>query len=142
MDTTKVALALKMGRVLKMVGKGLNDAISFAHIELTIEQFVLLGTINDKKEITQQDLSLLLKKDKSGILRLTDELERKKLVVRIPQSSDRRKKILILTKKGGEILNQVLEIEANVIEQLLQGITEQELNIFSNVLSKIQKNEL
>ena len=53
---------------------------------------------------------------------------------------DRRKKTLMLTKKGIEILEKMNAIEAAVHERLLAGVTDEELKVLSTVLSKIRNN--
>lgn len=136
----RLSIGFLMGETFKLVGKHISMAIPAHGIDMTTEQFVLLNVINSKDEVNQQELSTIMNKDKSGILRLTDELERKKMVVRIADSDDRRKKSLVLTKKGVETLNQVLEIEASVFEKLLAGVSEEDLAVFSKVLYRIHDN--
>lgn len=135
-----LSIGKKMGDVLKLVGRRFSQAIPANGFDLTIEQFILLNIINQEGEITQAELSNMTNKDKSGILRMTDELERKKLVVRIVDTVDRRKKSLVLTKKGVDMLNQVAEVEAEVIHQLMDGVTKEELTVFGKVLDKVWRN--
>lgn len=135
-----LSVGLRMGEILKLLGRKFSQAIPDHGIDLTFEQFILLNVINGEEEANQQQLSLIMHKDKSGILRITDELERKKMVVRIADTADRRKKALVLTKKGLETLNRVIEIEAEVIDKLMTGVTEEELSVFGKVLEKIQRN--
>lgn len=135
-----ISIGFKMGEIFKLVGRKFSDTIPAHGIEITLEQFILLNVIDGEEETTQQQLSIIMHKDKSGILRITDELERKKMVVRIADTTDRRKKSLMLTKKGIETLKKVKEIEAEVIEELMAGVTESELVVFDRVLEKIRKN--
>lgn len=135
-----ISIGFKMGEIFKLVGRKFSDTIPAHGIEITLEQFMLLNVIDGEEETTQQQLSIIMHKDKSGILRITDELERKKMVVRMADITDRRKKSLMLTKKGIETLKKVKEIEAEVIEELMAGVTESELVVFARVLEKIRKN--
>jgi len=41
-----ITFSLQLGRVLKILGRQLADAISVTEISLTVEQFILLFTIN------------------------------------------------------------------------------------------------
>lgn len=129
-----------MGEIFKLVGKHISKALSRNELKITIEQFILLNMISLEEEVTQSQLAEIMHKDKSGILRITDELEQKKMVVRITDSNDRRKKTLALTKKGLETINTVKKIEADVILGLLAGVTKKELEVFETVLEKIRKN--
>lgn len=135
-----ISIGFKMGEIFKLVGRKFAEAIPTYGIEITLEQFILLNVIDSEEETTQQQLSIIMHKDKSGILRITDELERKKMVVRIADATDRRKKSLMLTKRGMETLKKVKEIEAKVLGELMAGVTEPELAVFARVLEKIRKN--
>jgi DNA-binding MarR family transcriptional regulator len=135
----KMLLGIKLGETLKMVVKRLST--EFPKIGgITLEQFVLLNILNKNEDLIQQDLANLMSRDKSGVLRLIDALEEKKMVVRVTDKLDRRKKNLILTKKGAEVVNRCLDKEAEIFEEFLEGIDEPSLAVFSDVLSKIQNN--
>jgi DNA-binding MarR family transcriptional regulator len=108
--------------------------------ELTFEQFVILNLLDLKDNVIQQDLANHMQKDKSIIVRQIDCLIEKKYVVRIPNKEDKRKKNLVLTEAGFKILIQSKKIALEVTQKLLSGVNENELEIFRNVLNKIQKN--
>lgn len=109
-------------------------------IELSFEQFVILNKLNSNSNVIQQDLANYLQKDKSVIVRQINELLEKEFVTRLVSNEDKRKKNLILTPNGFEILNQLKEIASEVSKQLLSELNETEIAFFLNVLSKIQKN--
>lgn len=109
-------------------------------IELSFDQFVILHILNSDCDCIQQDLANQLQKDKSIIVRQINCLLENQFVVRLINKEDKRKKNLILTKKGFEILNQMKEIASELSTKLLTGVSENELETFRNVLMKIQKN--
>ena len=109
-------------------------------IELSFEQFVILHTMNSNCNLIQQDLANYLQKDKSIIVRQIDCLLENKYVVRQTNEKDKRKRNLILTETGLEILNKMKEIALEVSNKLLSGVTENELETFRKVLKKIQEN--
>jgi len=109
-------------------------------IELSFDQFVMLHILNSDCDCIQQDLANQLQKDKSIIVRQINCLLENQFVVRLINKEDKRKKNLILTKKGFEILNQMKEIASELSTKLLTGVSDNELEIFRNVLMKIQKN--
>lgn len=138
MSITKEAIGRQMGIMVKLIGKQVRKAFWEANFDLTIEQFIVLNILNTNDNLTQQDLAVRLNKDKSGVLRHIDELEKKKLLVRMTDDDDRRKKILMLTKKGVEAIKQMLEIEAHTFGHYLKDVSEEELRVFSSVLKKIE----
>lgn len=137
---SKLSLGFQMGETFKMIGKRIATELQSHNLKLTMEQFLLLHGINKTDDISQHELAEAFGKDKSAILRLTDELERKQMVVRMVDSTDRRRKALMLTKKGMEALKMMEEIEAKVVERMLVRISEADLKTFSKVLTIIQQN--
>ena len=119
----------------KMTGK-----LKENELELGLDQFLILLQLNAREDVTQQDLANHLQKDKSIILRQINVLLEKRYVVRLPDKKDKRKKNLILTQKGSETLQQALQIGRTLSEELLSGISQEEIHIFEQVLQKIQEN--
>ena len=109
-------------------------------IDLTIEQFVILHFLNLDCDLIQRDLASYLQKDKSIIVRQINCLLEHEFVVGSVNINDKRKKDLVLTKKGSEILNKMREVAGVVSEKLLTNVTESDLETFHKVLRKIQEN--
>ena len=139
MESSKV-LGYMLGQSLRVFKNQMVSEFKELEIELTIEQFVILSLLNSNCDLIQRDLASQLQKDKSIIVRQINCLLENQYVVRLTNKDDKRVKNLILTKKGFEKLNQMKEIASEVSRKLLTGISENELEIFQNVLLKIQEN--
>jgi len=100
----------------------------------------MLRLIDSNKELIQQDIANHLQKDKSLIVRQMNGLIEKKYVVRQTNREDKRKKNLILTQKGTEMMNQITELAFEVSNQLLAGVDENDNKAFRRVLNQIQEN--
>lgn len=109
-------------------------------IELTFEQFVMLRMIDSNSEIIQQDIANHMQKDKSLIVRQMNGLIEKQYVVRQTNREDKRKKNLILTPKGIEMMNQITKLAFEVSNKLLAGVDDNDNKAFRRVLNKIQEN--
>ena len=109
-------------------------------IDLTIEQFVILHLLNSNCDLIQRDLACQLQKDKSIMVRQINCLLEHQFVVRSTNNEDKRKKNLILTNKGSEILNKMKGIAGTVSKKLLSNVSEKDLKTFHTVLIKIQEN--
>ena len=133
-------LGYMLGRSLRVFKNQLIAEFRKKEIELTFEQFVILHLLNSNTDLIQRDLACHLQKDKSIIVRQINCLLENKFVVRTKNKDDKRVKNLILTKKGFEKLNQMKEIASELSKKLLTGVTETDLEIFRNVLAKIQEN--
>lgn len=107
---------------------------------ITFEQFIILHLLHTNCNIIQQDLANYMQKDKSIIVRQINGLLENKYVTRITNTADKRKKNLILTDAGTEILNRMKAVALDVSVKLLSGVTEDEEEIFRSVLNKISAN--
>ncbi len=123
-------LGYMLGRSLRVFRNQLAFEFKEKEIELSFDQFVILYILNSNCNCIQQDLANQLQKDKSIIVRQINGLLENQFVVKLTNKEDKRKKNLILTKKGFEILNQMKEIASELSGKLLAGVSENELEIF------------
>jgi MarR family transcriptional regulator for hemolysin len=142
MDKKQMPLGMVVGRMMHELFRVLRKySAETSETKLTGEQFGLLHVINLKKDTyVQQDLANLMGKDKSAILRLIDQLEEKKLLVRVVDSTDRRKNCLHVTDFGKEVIQEYIDMEAQISQQLTTGITPEEMETFYRVIAVIKKN--
>ncbi len=107
--------------------------------KLTIDQVGLLYAISQNdRDVTQQDMAELMLKDKSSILRMIDSLENKELVRRAVDREDRRKNQIFVTKKGERTIEQYLQIEFELMDELLDGLSADDLDAFYRVVNHIR----
>jgi DNA-binding MarR family transcriptional regulator len=137
---TDTPIGYLLGRGLHVFKDQMISEFREKKIELSLEQFVILHALDSNCKLIQQDLANYLQKDKSIIVRQIDCLLENQYVVRHTNEADKRKKNLILTKNGIEILVKMKEIALEVSKKLLIGVTENEFETFRNVLMKIQEN--
>ena len=135
-------LALTLGGMLRELVRILKKrSTEQMDTKLTIEQIGLLMAIhNSKDEVIQQDMACSMGKDKSAILRTIDLIEAKELIKRVSDTADRRKKYLMVTKKGEKVIEQFLQIDLALTAELVQDISEQDLISFYKVVDLIKSN--
>ena len=129
---------------IRMAVRGLvrefNNAVIKAGYNVTDEQWIILSVLWEKEGINQQKLSNLSDRDKTSITRLIDSLEKKNIVVRVPDKSDRRNKLIYLTKKGRDLEQGLGQVAVNVMEKALSGLTDEHIETSMITLKKIIKN--
>lgn len=135
-----VSIAKTIGYTSKIIHAALNQAFHEAKLDLQVETYILLKVLHLKKNVIQQDMAKAMQKDKSSILRIINNLQDKKWVARIPDSTDKRRNYLVLTQLGTEILDAAGEAEEKVKLQLTQDLTENDLSHLKSVLFKIRTN--
>ena len=109
-------------------------------LELTPEQFLLIDLLWNQGTMTQQKVADTMQKDKNSVTKLVDALEQKGLVVRQKGSKDRRENCLILTQKALEMKFGAKETGISILEDMIEGISEEELKNFLNTMSKLSSN--
>ncbi len=109
-------------------------------VALTPEQFLLIDLLWNQGTMTQQKVADTMKKDKNSVTKLVDALEQKGLVIRQKGSSDRRENCLILTKKALDMKFGAKETGISILEDMIEGISEEELKSFLATLSKLSSN--
>lgn len=111
-----------------------------AGFELTIDQWLVLKSIEEDSEAKQQDIAEKAFKDVASITRIIELLVQKEYLSREFHTSDRRRFKLLLTKKGNETLKKMQPYIKNNRSKALEGISPEELTEINKILSKIIKN--
>ena len=106
---------------------------------LTPGQWNLINQLNDAGELSQKELAHLTKKEQATITRYLDTLERKELVVRRQHRTDRRSHIVSITDKARALIAQVKPFTLLVADRLVEGIDQQELDLFVDTLTTLKE---
>lgn len=138
--TPQKPLTYLLGQTMNMVKHKMISKFKENGIDINMETFTMLHFIYQNENMTQQDLANHFLRDKSIVLRQVNALIEHKYVARHTDKSDKRKKILMLTPKGQEILQSSKKLSRAVSSELLEGITREELLHFESVINKIQEN--
>ncbi|MNT85381.1 HTH-type transcriptional repressor NicR [compost metagenome] len=78
--------------------------------------------------------------DKATMVKLIDQLEALKLVVRTPHPEDRRVKLISLTKKGADKQEALHKIARQNEKAFLAALTEEERNAVRSIVHKLVKS--
>ena len=109
-------------------------------INLTAEQFLVMDALWNQGEMTQQSIAYIIQKDKNSVTQFIDNLEKKGLVQRVVDASDRRVNNIKLSKTGMAMKENTKEVAIEAINNILAGISEEELKAFASVLNKACDN--
>ena len=109
-------------------------------VPLTPEQFMLIDLLWNHGEMSQQQLADQMQKDKNSVTKLVDAIERKGFVVRQQNLNDRRSNTLVLTEKANQLKPGAKQKGISILDQILEGIEEEELRAFLTTLRKLNSN--
>ena len=109
-------------------------------VPLTPEQFILIDLLWNQGSMSQQQLADQMQKDKNSVTKLVDALERKGFVVREQNRQDRRSNTLVLTEKAEGLKHGAKQKGISILDEMLVGISEEELRSFLVTLHKLNRN--
>ena len=109
-------------------------------INLTAEQFLVMDALWNQGEMTQQSIAYIIQKDKNSVTQFIDNLEKKGLVNRVVDSADRRVNNIRLSKTGMAMKDNTKNVAINALNDILEGISEDDLKAFVKVLNKACDN--
>jgi MarR family transcriptional regulator, lower aerobic nicotinate degradation pathway regulator len=101
----------------------------------------VLGYIHDGQH-SQQDLCRLTGMDRTTMVAVVDDLERLGYARREPSSTDRRKRVVTPTPKGGRALVEAAEQLREAEERLLAPLTAKERRQLGTLVGKLFTPEL
>lgn len=110
------------------------------NIDLTPEQFLLIDLLWNQGPLSQQDLADQMQKDKNSITKLVDAIERKGFVVRKQNPNDRRSNTIVLTDLAYNLKDDAKTKGISILNRMLDGIPEEELQSFLQTLEKLCSN--
>jgi MarR family 2-MHQ and catechol resistance regulon transcriptional repressor len=105
---------------------------------LTVALFNTMAFIKYSREagdLSQRDLGRKLVVSGANVTGLVDKLEKKRLVVRARHKTDRRKWNISLTKKGDDLLKEILPVYAESLKTLTEGFGEAQMKQLDRLLS-------
>lgn len=111
--------------------------------QITVMHGWIIGYLyeNQDKDIFQKDLETKFCITRSTVTNILKLMEKKGYIERLSVEYDARLKKLVLTDKAKQIQRQTfLEMHSVVEKKLKQGITEEELEVFFEVLHKMKRN--
>jgi DNA-binding MarR family transcriptional regulator len=90
--------------------------------------------------MTQQNIAYIIQKDKNSVTQFIDNLEKKGLVQRVVDTADRRVNNIKLSKAGLAMKDNTKKVAIAAVNDILEGIPEEELKDFVKVLNKACEN--
>lgn len=103
-------------------------------------QWIALFYIGKAGEISQKELSDYMDIKESSMVRLIDRMEKEELVERRKDSEDRRITKIILTDKGKFLIEELMPRGQEFQDDVLKGISKEDLEVFKEVLQRMTDN--
>ena len=122
-----LSIAYLVGRLSRAIIKRLSKKFQDAGIDVSYEQWSILVHLYRQDGQTQQALARIAVKDKAAITRLLNGLEKKNIVLRIPDRNDKRSNLVYLTNKAKELKPHLVGFVEEMLDEAEQGIAPDEM---------------
>lgn len=122
-------IQIEMKKVVK------NSDTNLSPIEI-----LLLRSLSEHGEVSQQQLAEQLSKDKAQITRLIQQLEKKQLITKYRNPQDKRSYIVKANNIVKEKMVGLIEYENNLVKLMLDGASEKEIQSMENLLQLMKNN--
>jgi len=133
-----------LGRVIGLTGQVMkilvDKKLAEANIDIRLEHIILLRTIHDNEGINQQEITFFMFRDKTAITRWIDHLEKKNLVLRVPDKQDRRQNMIYLTNEAKELFPRIVKIAKLTEQEATEGIPVKDVQLCKDVLKQVRRN--
>jgi DNA-binding MarR family transcriptional regulator len=130
------------GMASTAVARRLQKNFRLAGLEITIEQWSVLYHLWKQDGLSQQELCTRTFRDKPSITRLLDNLEKQKLVKRMPSKDDRRINLVCLTESAKLLQDKTIELANQTMDEALVGVGKSDIEIVKQVFQKVFDNLL
>jgi DNA-binding MarR family transcriptional regulator len=132
-------LALPVSYVAAWVGKRARADVQEALAEhgLATSEHGVLVALADFGALSQQQLADRLDADKSHVVRLIDQLQRRGLITRTPHPTDRRRHEIELTADGRELVAAVSPIISDIEAAHLDALSVKDQRTLATLLLRV-----
>jgi len=132
--------SLLLDRTARRVKQYAQQRFNELGFNITVDQWVVLKNLYERKEMKQNELAELLFKDNPTLTRIIDLLCDKGLVVRNSNPDDRRSFKVSLTREGTKKVEQLSPKVKDIRFKAWDGLSEKDFTQFKKILNTIYEN--
>ncbi len=120
--------------LLFLIQARMKKVVKDADANLSPLQILVLRTLVEEGQMSQQSLAQKIAKDKAQIARLIHELENQKLILKERNQLDRRGFIVKASPDVHEKVSNFIEYEKKIVSEMLKGASKSEIKNFEKML--------
>jgi len=116
---------------------GLRKEFLKSGYDITIDNFAILSRLWKQDNLSQQQLCELTCKNKSNLTRILDTMEKKDMIIRKPNLTDRRSFSIALTNYSHSLKDSLTLIAQEYSNKIFDTITETDIENLNHIFSKL-----
>lgn len=131
---------LSAEQIIKRFRDLVNRSFHKNGLDISYDQWMVINTIYKKQGVTQIFVADATRKEPASVSRILNLLEKKEVIERVPDRTNKRAKRLYLTPKGDDTHAKATRLFNMIAKDGFNGVYEQEINLFVRILDKVQSN--
>ncbi|HEX6628913.1 MAG TPA: MarR family transcriptional regulator [Gemmatimonadaceae bacterium] len=139
-DKLSDTLFYSLEKAIKTYRQFAQANIDRAGVDITLDQWLVLKTVQDNPDITLQRVSRDVFKDFASVTRIVQLLEKKGYISRRVHPRDGRRSSLGLTAAGNRAIRAVQPVIASNRTRALKGLRRKEMNAARELLVTVTAN--
>ena|SRR5687768_554509 len=140
MEKLSNTIFFQLDRAIKSYRQYAQKKLNEKGYSITVDQWLVLKTITDQPDISQNEIAEFIFKDKASVTRIIDLLITKGYLQRETSSVNRRRVNLIITNAGKALIREILPTIRSYRKGALVNVKETELSSMHKTLEKIIQN--
>lgn len=140
MEKLKDIIFYNMDKAIKSYRMYAQKKLKENGFKITIDQWLIIKTILENPNITQQEIAKNVFKDNASVTRIIELMVKSKYLERKDNPDDRRKSNLVVTEEGRSIISKVQNLVLENRKNALDTISTEELETMNLTLKKVIKN--
>jgi len=129
-----------VGRVWLLMKRFGRKKIAEIDIGLTFDQMIVLFALDNNEGMKIGYIADLTDRDRTTTSRMITGLEKKNLVVRVPDQKDNRQKLIYLTHSAKRIMENLEPLRAEFRQTLFKGLNSADIKKAAELLNRVADN--
>lgn len=129
-----------MGKIIKLFNSTFEKQMKKNGISLSKEQWLILKKLSENDGQAQNEIAKITFSDKTTIVRIINNLEKKQLVKRCSNPIDKRVNYVFLTEEGNKIIKKTIPLVKKISIQMEAGISKKEIASTKKSLQNVFQN--
>ena len=134
-------LAFKLARLVAIHERHGNYNFS-KKFDLSLNEWRVLGLANEMEPVFFRDIRIMMNIDKGQLSRAIKKLVKKEILLSTESKKDARLIEITTTLKGKKLHDKMLKFSVERNEEIIQGLTSEDLREFFRILEKITKSSI
>lgn len=129
-----------VGKTAVKIKNFLNHKLKEHHYNITVDQIEILGIVHENGGLSQSEIAEITSKDKTGITRIIDVMEKNGIVERRKNETDRRAYKIFLTEKALKMNDEIQMFVFKEQNKIIANLATEDLQALDRILTVIEQN--